>query len=128
MRSLRPDENRLRRSDEKSKNSIYIRYEFSDESGTPEGGDILCFSSMKEIQDFTSEILAVAHGDQVSAAATIGREKPFMGFLSSVGVSKKNIEKERRSARRLKLLRSKPRRKLRRKRPRLRPKPRRSNL
>src|SRR4051794_24930458 len=77
----------------KSKSSIYVRYEFSSESGNPEGGDILQMNSMADIQEMVAEILKVAHSDQVTVNLTIGQEAPFFGFLKKVGMSQKSIEK-----------------------------------
>jgi hypothetical protein len=78
----------------KNKNSVYIRYEFSNKSGTPEGGDIFEFSSMNEVQDMTSEILKVAQIDNVAINLTIGQSKSFFGFLKNVGMKQEEIEKE----------------------------------
>ena len=76
------------------KNPVYIRYEFSNKSGKPEGGDIFQFSSMSEIQEMEAEILQVTQSDQVAVNLTIGHEKPFFGFLKNVGMSRKDAEKE----------------------------------
>ena len=73
---------------------IFIRYEFSDEAGRPEGGDILDFSSIDEIQEFAAEIIEVAQGDRVTVNLTIGSDKPFKGFLAAVGLSATDIERE----------------------------------
>lgn len=78
----------------KIKNPIFIRYEFSDEKGRLEGGDILQFSTVEQIQDFASEILEVSLGDKVTVNLTIGREVSFFGFLKSVGMSRKDAELE----------------------------------
>ncbi len=78
----------------KSKGSIYFRYEFSDETGTPEGADIFEFSNFAKAQAMAGEILKVAHGDQVAVSLTIGREKPFFKFLDSAGLSRKDAEME----------------------------------
>jgi hypothetical protein len=78
----------------KSKNTMYIRYEFSNESGTPEGGDVFEFSSIQDIQEMASEIIEVAQKDKVSVNLTIGGEKPFFGFLKSVGLSREHVEAE----------------------------------
>ena len=47
----------------KSSAPIYIRYEFSNKSGTPEGGDVFQFSSMSEVYEMTADILKVAQSD-----------------------------------------------------------------
>ena len=78
----------------KAKNTIYFRYEFSDEAGLPEGGDIFQLNSMKELQEMTAEILKVAHSDNVAVNLTIGEELPFFGFLKTAGMTKQDIEKE----------------------------------
>jgi hypothetical protein len=78
----------------KLKTTVYVRYEFSNEAGHPEGGDILKFSSVKDVQDFTSEILAVANGDEVTVNLTVGTEKPFFGFLKAAGMNREDAEKE----------------------------------
>src|SRR5690242_4934426 len=78
----------------KSKNTIYVRYEFSSESGSPEGGDILQFTSEKDVQEMVAEILGVSHSDRVTVNLTIGEKTPFFGFLKKVGMSKESIEKE----------------------------------
>jgi len=78
----------------KSKKSIYVRYEFSNEAGRPEGGDVLKFSSLKDIQEMTADILKVAQTDNVTVNLTIGQEIPFFGFLKKVGMSRKTVEKE----------------------------------
>lgn len=78
----------------KVKSPIYLRYEFSDEAGKPEGGDIFEFTHFKEVGEMISEILEVAHGDEVALNLTIGEKGPFFGFLTASGMSKKDIEKE----------------------------------
>lgn len=78
----------------KSKTAIYCRYEFSNETGTPEGGDIFKFSSLKEVQEMASEIIKVAQDDAVTVNITMGGEKPFFGFLKKLGMSQQDIQKE----------------------------------
>lgn len=78
----------------KNKSSIFLRYEFSDESGLPEGGDIFRLSSMSKVQEMTAEIIKVANSDGVTVNLTIGGETPFYGFLKNVGVSRQDAEKE----------------------------------
>jgi|GEM_PF-2922528 len=78
----------------KNKGSIYFRYEFSDEQGHPEGGDIMEFASVKKAQEMANEILSVANSDQVTVNLTIGREKPFFGFLKTAGLSRKDLAHE----------------------------------
>lgn len=77
-----------------SKSSTFFRYEFSDESGRPEGGDIFQFATLAEVQAMTTEILKVAQSDKVAVNLTIGGEGPFFGFLKNVGMSRKDAEKE----------------------------------
>jgi hypothetical protein len=77
-----------------NKKSVYLRYEFSDEKGQLEGGDIFELDSLKEAQNMTAEILKVAHGDAVAVNVTIGLQAPFMGFLKNVGLTQKDIDAE----------------------------------
>jgi hypothetical protein len=77
-----------------SKKPIYVRYEFSNEAGRPEGGDILTFSTLEALQAFAAEALEVSLGDEVAVNLTIGREPAFFGFLKSVGISRKVAEEE----------------------------------
>ena len=77
-----------------SKASTFFRYEFSDESGRREGGDIFEFATLAEVQSMTAEILKVAQSDKVAVNLTIGGEGPFFGFLKNVGMSRKDAEKE----------------------------------
>jgi len=78
----------------KTNKSIYLRYEFSDEKGTLEGGDIFEFTSMDDIQEMASKILEVAYSDKVAVNLMIGEEKPFYGFLGNVGITREDAEKE----------------------------------
>ena len=78
----------------KAKSPIYLRYEFSDEVGHPEGGDIFEFPSFKHALEMADEILKVSHGDDVAVNLTIGTEKPFFGYLGNSGLSRKAAEKE----------------------------------
>ncbi|MBC7386375.1 MAG: hypothetical protein H7301_09485 [Cryobacterium sp.] len=75
-------------------NSVYLRYEFSNEKGKLEGGDIFQLASSKEAGKMAAEIFKVALGDGVAVNVTIGTEVPFMGFLKNVGLDKKHIESE----------------------------------
>ena len=80
----------------KAKNkSVFFRYEFSDEKGKPEGGDIFEFSSLKQIEEMISEVLKVAKQDGVAVNLTVGIDKPFSGFLKNAGMSKKDIDLEK---------------------------------
>ena len=78
----------------KPKSPIYFRYEFSDEAGLPEGGDVFQFASMTDVEEMTQKILKVAKSDQVAVNLTIGHEGPFFGFLDKVGMSRKDVEEE----------------------------------
>lgn len=78
----------------KTNSPIYFRYEFSDETGTPEGGDIFKLSTMEEVQEMAEDILKVANSDNVTVNLTIGEEAPFFGFLKSVGMNREDAEKE----------------------------------
>lgn len=79
----------------KKKNSIYFRYEFSNEKGKPEGGDIFEFSSLKQVEEMITEVLKVAKLDGVAVNLTVGTEKPFVGFLKNAGMTRKDIDSER---------------------------------
>jgi hypothetical protein len=78
----------------KSKNSVYIRYEFSNKAGTPEGGDIFEFTTLSEVQEMVSEVLKVAQIDDVAVNLTIGGKKPFYGFLKKSGMGREQIDSE----------------------------------
>jgi hypothetical protein len=78
----------------KAKTPIYFRYEFSDEVGYPEGGDIFEFASFKDALAMAADILKVAQGDKVAVNLTVGTEKPFFGYLGNSGLSRKAAEKE----------------------------------
>ncbi|MGK5087313.1 hypothetical protein WDW86_07120 [Bdellovibrionota bacterium FG-2] len=78
----------------KAKNEIFVRYEFSDEKGRPEGGDVFRFTSMEQIQEMTAEIIDVAQSDGVAVNLTIGTEKVFYGFLKNAGMGKNDVDKE----------------------------------
>jgi hypothetical protein len=78
----------------KTKSPIFFRYEFSDETGSPEGGDVFQYESPAKVQSMVKQILKVAHSDQVTVNLTIGFEKPFFGFLKNSGLSRQDIEKE----------------------------------
>lgn len=76
------------------KKSIYFRYEFSDESGQPEGGDIFRFDSVGEVQAMVRKVIEVAQGDQVAVHITLGGEVPFFGMMQSGGLSQRDLEAE----------------------------------
>ena len=78
----------------KKKSSIYLRYEFSNESGKPEGGDIFEFVSLQDAREMTSQILEVAKGDDVAVNLTIGSKKAFFGLLGNLGLKKHDAEAE----------------------------------
>ena len=78
----------------KTKKDIYFRYEFSDETGRPEGGDIFRYSNMAKVQKMASEILKVAHSDGVAVSLVIGEEKTFFGLLKKSGMNRSAAEKE----------------------------------
>lgn len=73
---------------------IYLRYEFSDEMGHPEGGDIFQFSSPRELQKLMAQILKVAHADGVAVNFTIGEEMPFFGYMKNGGLSREDLSHE----------------------------------
>ena len=78
----------------KTKKDIYFRYEFSDETGRPEGGDIFRFPTIARAQKMAAEILKVANSDGVAVSLVIGEEKTFFGLLKKSGMSKKDAERE----------------------------------
>ena len=78
----------------KTKNSVYLRYEFTNEAGKLEGGDIFEFSSLSEVEGMSSEIIKVAHSDGVAVNLTIGHEKPFFAFLKNVGMTSLDVKSE----------------------------------
>jgi hypothetical protein len=73
---------------------IYFRYEFSDETGCPEGGDIFQFSTLKELQKLLGEVIGVAQEDGVTVSFTIGQDDHFFKFLKNTGLSEKEVKKE----------------------------------
>jgi hypothetical protein len=77
-----------------TKSPIFFRYEFSDEAGRPEGGDVFKYATQSKVQAMVAEILKVAHSDQVTVNLTIGFEKPFFGFLKNSGLNRQDVEKE----------------------------------
>lgn len=78
----------------KVKSPIYLRYEFSDEAGNPEGGDIFQFNSLPKVQEMLENVLKVAQSDNVTVNLTVGEETSFFGFLKKAGVSRKDAERE----------------------------------
>ena len=78
----------------KTKKDIYFRYEFSDETGRPEGGDIFRFPTIARAQKMAAEILKVANSDGVAVSLVIGEEKTFFGLLKKSGMSRKDAERE----------------------------------
>jgi hypothetical protein len=78
----------------KPSRSVYIRYEFSNEAGKPEGGDIFEFASLGEVQEMVSQILKVTQGDGVAVNITVGTEKPFFGMLKSGGLERADVALE----------------------------------
>jgi hypothetical protein len=77
-----------------SKSSVFLRYEFSNESGRPEGGDVFEFSSLAEVQEMIRKVVLVAQGDKVAVNLTVGIDKPFYGFLGNVGLSRADLQAE----------------------------------
>ncbi len=78
----------------KTQSPIFFRYEFSDEAGLPEGGDVFQFASMSDVEEMTQKILKVAKADEVAVNLTIGLEGPFFGFLEKVGMTRQDVEEE----------------------------------
>ena len=84
----------MKKAVQKTQAPIYLRYEFSDETGCPEGGDIFQFSSLKELQKLLGEVVGVAQEDGVTVSLTIGQADHFFKFLKNTGLSQKEVEKE----------------------------------
>ena len=82
------------RSVKTNKGPIYFRYEFSDEAGLPEGGDIFQFSSLAKLQEMIGEVLKVGQSDNVTVSLTVGKEATFFSFLKNTGVSREDAESE----------------------------------
>ncbi|MFL5814166.1 MAG: hypothetical protein ACJ763_11365 [Bdellovibrionia bacterium] len=79
----------------KAKKSIYLRYEFTNEKGMREGGDIFEYSTLTQAQEMISEILKVTLSDGVAVNVTLGESKPFMGFLKGAGLTQEQIDAEK---------------------------------
>ena len=79
----------------KTKKSVFLRYEFSNEVGQLEGGDIFEFPSNRDALAMTSDILKVANQDGVAVHITVGLEQPFHGLLGNYGMTTKQIAAER---------------------------------
>jgi hypothetical protein len=79
----------------KAKKSIYLRYEFTNEKGMREGGDIFEYSTLNQAQSMISEILKVTLSDGVAVNITLGEDKPFMGFLKGAGLTQEQIDAEK---------------------------------
>lgn len=84
----------MKKAVQKTKNTTYFRYEFSDEKGRPEGGDIFEFSSLAKLQKMLGEVVAVAQNDGVTVSLTIGQADHFFSFLKNSGLSQKEVENE----------------------------------
>lgn len=84
----------MKKAIQKNKSPIYFRYEFSDETGCPEGGDIFQFSSTTELQKFMSEVIDVAESDGVIVSFMVGQGDHFFKFLKNSGLTQKEIEAE----------------------------------
>ncbi len=79
----------------KSKKSVFLRYEFSNEAGQLEGGDIFELPSIREANAMTVDILKVANQDGVAAHITVGYEAPFYGLLKNYGMTPAQIDAEK---------------------------------
>ncbi len=79
----------------KMKKPVFLRYEFSNETGSLEGGDIFTLASNREASVMTSKILKVANEDGVAVHITTGFEKPFYGLLKSYGMTSAQIDAEK---------------------------------
>ena len=83
-----------KKSCDQTKNQLYFRYEFSDEAGRPEGGDIFRFASMANLKKMMTEVIAVAESDGVCVSFTIGKGEQFFKLLNNLGLSQKEVENE----------------------------------
>lgn len=79
----------------KTKKSVCLRYEFTNEKGIREGGDIFEYSTPKQAESMISEILKVTLSDGVAVNITFGETKPFVGFLKDIGLSQEQIDAEK---------------------------------
>jgi hypothetical protein len=79
----------------KTRKSIYLRYEFTNEKGIREGGDIFEYNSLSEAEAMIGEILKVTLSDGVAVNITLGESKPFIGFLTNAGLTQEQIDAER---------------------------------
>jgi hypothetical protein len=79
----------------KTKKAICLRYEFTNEKGVREGGDIFEYSSLKQAEAMIGEILKVTLSDDVAVNITLGATKPFVGFLKNVGLTQDQIDAEK---------------------------------
>ena len=84
----------MKKSVKKTKSPIYFRYEFSDESGCPEGGDIFQFVSTVQLQKMMGKVLDVAQSDGVTVSFIIGQGDHFFSFLKNTGLTQKEVENE----------------------------------
>lgn len=79
----------------KTKKSICLRYEFTNEKGVREGGDIFEYSTLKQAEAMISEILKVTLSDGVAVNITFGETKPFVGFLKDIGLTQAQVDAEK---------------------------------
>ncbi len=84
----------MKKAVQKTKSPLYFRYEFSDEKGRLEGGDIFEFSTVAKLQKLMSAVLDVAESDAVTVNLTIGKDDTFFKFLKNVGLTQKEINAE----------------------------------
>ena len=78
-----------------TKKSVFLRYEFSNEAGQLEGGDIFEFPSNREAIAMSADILKIASQDGVAVHITVGAEKPFYGLLKNYGMTAAQIDAEK---------------------------------
>jgi hypothetical protein len=79
----------------KTNKAICLRYEFTNEKGVREGGDIFEYSTLKQAESMIGEILKVTLSDGVAVNITVGETKPFVGFLKNVGLTQEQIDAEK---------------------------------
>jgi hypothetical protein len=79
----------------KTKKSVFLRYEFTNEAGQLEGGDIFELPSIREANAMSVDILKVANQDGVAAHITVGFEAPFYGLLRNYGMTDAQINAEK---------------------------------
>jgi hypothetical protein len=84
----------MRKAVQKTKIPTFFRYEFSDETGRLEGGDIFEISSVAKVCKMMNEAIEVAENDGVTVSFTIGKGENFFKFLKNTGLNQKELDNE----------------------------------